>query len=297
MTSMMRTAFAALAVLVMAGCATKSAGAGDGAGELLRVTVENDGAIPTHVRVFLVRQGGEEMMVGTMSTLGTETLTLNGRYPGLVLPAGGGGHRLRAHLAAGDPARRRNPHLGHAPEHPQARQPLGGAGNDKAPPGRPSGRGFVFQGRHLGSLYRIRKYPRDFLREAPRRTWHNSEIRAPTQGSRRQNRGAGSAPGNPVPRPPRGDPSVARHLRRRKRVQAWRSLRKSYISGLFPVSVLRTAGEHQAPGKGEQRGKGQQAQQGSGLHRLSGVARERSDPGPRSRPAARRTPLRARPPA
>jgi hypothetical protein len=76
MKNMMRTAFAALAVLVMAGCATRSAGAGGG-GEFLRVTVENDGAIPTHIRVFLVRDGGEEMMVGTMSTLGTETLTLN----------------------------------------------------------------------------------------------------------------------------------------------------------------------------------------------------------------------------
>lgn len=76
MKNMMRTAVAALAVLTMGGCAANSAGGGGGGGEFLRVTVENDGVIPTHARVFLVRQGGEEMMVGTMSTLGTETLTL-----------------------------------------------------------------------------------------------------------------------------------------------------------------------------------------------------------------------------
>jgi hypothetical protein len=97
MKNMMRTAVAALAVLTMAGCATKSAGAGGG--EFLRVTVENDGTIPTHVRVFLVRQGGEEMMVGTMSTLGTETLTLNapiiqGSY--YLRAAGGTGYALNS---------------------------------------------------------------------------------------------------------------------------------------------------------------------------------------------------------
>ena len=74
MKNMMRTAVAALAVLTMGGCAAKSAGAGGG--EYLRVTVENDGTIPTHARIFLVKEGGEEHMVGTMSTLGTETLTL-----------------------------------------------------------------------------------------------------------------------------------------------------------------------------------------------------------------------------
>jgi hypothetical protein len=74
---MIRTAFAAVAALTMAGCAGNSAGAGEGGGEFLRVTVENDGAIPTHIRLFLVKDGGEEIMVGTMSTLGTETLTVN----------------------------------------------------------------------------------------------------------------------------------------------------------------------------------------------------------------------------
>ncbi len=76
MNAMRRVAFAALAALAMAGCAGNSAGGGGG-GEFLRVTVENDGTIPTHARVFLVKEGGEEFMVGTMSTLGTETLTLN----------------------------------------------------------------------------------------------------------------------------------------------------------------------------------------------------------------------------
>lgn len=98
MTNMMRTAFAALAVLAMGGCAAKSAGAGAG-GEYLRVTVENDGTIPTHVRVFLVKEGGEEHMVGTMSTLGTETLTLNapiiqGSY--YLRAAGGTGYALNS---------------------------------------------------------------------------------------------------------------------------------------------------------------------------------------------------------
>jgi hypothetical protein len=77
MKNMMRTAVAALAVLALGGCAGNSAGTGPGGGgEYLRVTVENDGTIPTHARIFLVKEGGEEHMVGTMSTLGTETLTL-----------------------------------------------------------------------------------------------------------------------------------------------------------------------------------------------------------------------------
>lgn len=98
MKNMMRTAVAALAVLAMGGCAAKSAG-GNGGGEYLRVTVENDGAIPTHARIFLVKEGGEEHMVGTMSTLGTETLTLTapiiqGSY--YLRAAGGTGYALNS---------------------------------------------------------------------------------------------------------------------------------------------------------------------------------------------------------
>ena len=98
MKNIMRTAVAALAVLSMSGCAAKSAGGGGG-GEFLRVTVENDGTIPTHARIFLVKEGGEEYMVGTMSTIGTETLTLRapiiqGSY--YLRAAGGTGYALNS---------------------------------------------------------------------------------------------------------------------------------------------------------------------------------------------------------
>lgn len=98
MKKMMRTAVAALAALVMGGCAANSAGGGGG-GEFVRVTVENDGAIPTHARIFLVKEGGEEHMVGTMSTIGTETLTLRapiiqGSY--YLRAAGGTGYALNS---------------------------------------------------------------------------------------------------------------------------------------------------------------------------------------------------------
>lgn len=99
MRTMMRTTFAALAALVLAGCAGNAAGEGaapgDGsAGEFLRVTVENDGTIPTQVRVYLVPGSGQEAMVGTMSTLGTETLTT-------TLPMIQGSYRLRAEGGTG----------------------------------------------------------------------------------------------------------------------------------------------------------------------------------------------------
>lgn len=93
MKAMMRTACAAAAALVTAGCAGGAAGAGmagDGEGEFLRVMVENDGTIPAHVRVFLIPSGGgAETLVGTMGTLGTETLTT-------TLPRIQGSYRLRA---------------------------------------------------------------------------------------------------------------------------------------------------------------------------------------------------------
>lgn len=99
MRTMMRTTFAALAALVLAGCAGNAAGEsatpGDGsAGEFLRVTVENDGTIPTQVRVYLIPGSGQEAMVGTMSTLGTETLTT-------TLPMIQGSYRLRAEGGTG----------------------------------------------------------------------------------------------------------------------------------------------------------------------------------------------------
>jgi hypothetical protein len=97
MKTMMRTAYAVLAALVMAGCAGNARGGdtgGDGEGEFLRVTVENDGAIPTQVRVYLVPGSGQVTLLGTMSTLGTETLTA-------TLPMIQGLYQLRAEGGTG----------------------------------------------------------------------------------------------------------------------------------------------------------------------------------------------------
>jgi hypothetical protein len=93
---MMRWASAMLAVLVMAGCAGNRGGdtasGGEGGEDLVRVVVQNDGAIPTQVRVFMVPVSGAQINLGAMSTLGSETLTarapmIRGRY---VLRAEGG---------------------------------------------------------------------------------------------------------------------------------------------------------------------------------------------------------------
>lgn len=98
MIKMMRTASAVLTVLVMAACAgnageTGGPGGGDG-GEYLRVTVENDGTIPTQVRVYLIPGSGQNMLIGTLSTLGTETLTT-------TLPDINGTYQLRAEGGTG----------------------------------------------------------------------------------------------------------------------------------------------------------------------------------------------------
>lgn len=95
MKKMMRTAFAVLAALAVAGCAGNTAGEGPGAGgEFLRVTVENDGTIPTQVRIYLIAGTGQEINVGAMSTLGTETLTVNA-------PMIEGSYQLRAEGGTG----------------------------------------------------------------------------------------------------------------------------------------------------------------------------------------------------
>lgn len=99
MRGMMRWAGAMLAVLVMAGCAGNQGGGesagGEGGEDFVRVLVQNDGAIPTQVRVFMVPVSGPEISLGAMSTLGSETLTarapvIRGRY---VLRAEGGNTR------------------------------------------------------------------------------------------------------------------------------------------------------------------------------------------------------------
>lgn len=99
MRMMKRATVAVLAAFALAGCAGNTAGdsatPGDGAaGEFLRVTVENDGTIPTQVRVYLVPGTGQEAQLGAMSTLGTETLSI-------TLPTIQGSYQLRAEGGTG----------------------------------------------------------------------------------------------------------------------------------------------------------------------------------------------------
>jgi hypothetical protein len=94
MMGMMRKA-AVLAALALAACAGNPPGegaGGDGGSDYLRVVVQNDGTIPAQVRVYLVPSSGAEIQLGSLSTLGTETLTatsptIQGSY---VLRAVGG---------------------------------------------------------------------------------------------------------------------------------------------------------------------------------------------------------------
>ena len=98
-TNMMRTAVAVLAAMTMAACAGNTAGEGRDGGEqateVLRVRVENNGTIPSHIRVSLIPEtGGAAARLGTMSTLGEETLTAR-------LPEINGTYRLRAEGGTG----------------------------------------------------------------------------------------------------------------------------------------------------------------------------------------------------
>ena len=99
MRGMKRWTGALVAALVMAACAGNP-GARDTPGDgedVVRIMVQNDGTIPTQVRVYLVPLSGAEIQVGTMSTLGAETLTaqapvIRGRY--VLRAEGGTGYRL-----------------------------------------------------------------------------------------------------------------------------------------------------------------------------------------------------------
>lgn len=99
MRGMMRWAGTMLAALVvMTGCSSNTQGEGPGGSEdFVRVVVQNDGTIPTQVRVHLVPLSGPEINLGSMSTLGSETLTarapvIRGRY--VLRAEGGTGYRL-----------------------------------------------------------------------------------------------------------------------------------------------------------------------------------------------------------
>lgn len=72
----MRKAGAMLAALVMAACAGNRGDGMEGpGGNTLQVTVQNDGAIASQVRVYLVQTGGPEINLGRLATLGSETLS------------------------------------------------------------------------------------------------------------------------------------------------------------------------------------------------------------------------------
>lgn len=89
MRGMIQKAGAVLATLVVAACAGNVPGDTAGGAGAVQVVVQNDGTIPSQVRVYLVPTAGPEIMLGTMSTLGTETLTTRA-------PVLSGQYRLRA---------------------------------------------------------------------------------------------------------------------------------------------------------------------------------------------------------
>lgn len=89
MRGMMRMVAAMVVALGLAGCFGNRAGAEGPGGNTLTVTVQNDGAIPTQVQVFLVQSAGPEIRLGTLPTLGTGTLSTTQEFRS-------GTYRLRA---------------------------------------------------------------------------------------------------------------------------------------------------------------------------------------------------------
>lgn len=85
-----------LMALVMAGCAGNRNGEDDRPAQVLRVTIQNDGAITQQPRISLVpvAGGGLTILVGRLTTLGTESLTI--RRPDL-----GGNYQLQARATGG----------------------------------------------------------------------------------------------------------------------------------------------------------------------------------------------------
>ena len=100
----MRRILTAATVVLVAGCAARpEAGTTPrGDGMPVRVTVQNDGTIPTHVRVYLIGGGGAPINLGAMSTLGTETLTgvIPGRGSYQLRAEGGTGYQLTSPMVS-----------------------------------------------------------------------------------------------------------------------------------------------------------------------------------------------------
>jgi hypothetical protein len=85
MRGMMRRAGGALAALLVAGCAANpgSDGADAAGGEdaFVHVVVQNERAVLLFLNVYLVPATGTPIRLGTMSTLGTDTLVARGPLP------------------------------------------------------------------------------------------------------------------------------------------------------------------------------------------------------------------------
>jgi hypothetical protein len=78
----MRWAASVLGMLVMAGCAANSRAEGAAEeGAFVRVVVENERARPDFLRVVLVPERGQEVLLGVTRTLGTDTLVARGHLP------------------------------------------------------------------------------------------------------------------------------------------------------------------------------------------------------------------------
>lgn len=96
-----RTASRVVAALFLASCAAagEAAPGGQVVGEMpVRVTVQNDGTIPVHVRVYLIGAGGAPVQFGTLSTLGTGTVQGSIPHPGTyhLRAEGGTGYALNS---------------------------------------------------------------------------------------------------------------------------------------------------------------------------------------------------------
>jgi hypothetical protein len=88
---MWERSIAGAAILAMAACASAATGDEDGTPTApLTVTVENNGTFPGTLRITLVPQAGQEILLGRTSTLGSDVV--RGRVPSTLL----GSFRLRA---------------------------------------------------------------------------------------------------------------------------------------------------------------------------------------------------------
>jgi hypothetical protein len=77
-----RWAASVLGMLVMVACAANSGAEGAAEeGAFVRVVVENERERPDFLRVVLVPERGQEVLLGVTRTLGTDTLVARGHLP------------------------------------------------------------------------------------------------------------------------------------------------------------------------------------------------------------------------